>query len=195
VHFEADMPERPGTDISLKHRKESFKNKHQLVLKKLRAMKPDPELDNDEVPILGDTAEAGDWQGATRAAAKRQGVGVRIDSVNARMIDQGCGRRTPTPTPVYVNELTDSSMSSAPVYVKEDIQNQPGGTNQGNFNPPMRFQEISHRAGPTGTNHPDLFARCAQIYSIDEDDDPPTRSVWPPPPSSRKKAPKSVHPR
>jgi len=83
--------------------------------------------------------------------------------------------------------LNDSSVSPPPVYDNENMQNQPGGTTHGNSNPPLEFPEISQRAGPSGTNHPDPFARRAQIYSSDEDDDPPPRPVWPPPPSSRKR--------
>jgi hypothetical protein len=126
-------------------------------------------------------------QGAARAAAERPGVRGRIKSVIQHLIDQGCGRRTPTPPPVYANKLNDSSMSPPFVYDNENMQSQPGGTNLKNSNPPVEFPEISQRAGVSGTNHPDPFARRAQIYSRDEDEDPPPRSVWPPFPSIRKR--------
>ena len=47
VEFEADMPELPGTDIIIEHREHRFKNKHARVAKKLSAMAPDPELDEE----------------------------------------------------------------------------------------------------------------------------------------------------
>ena len=104
MEFEADMPELPGTDIIIEHREQRFKNKHARVVKKLRAMPTDPELDEEEMEIPGDLAEAGDWEEAARAAAERPGVGGRIGDVIERLIAQGCGRRTPTPPPVY-NDL------------------------------------------------------------------------------------------
>ena len=104
VEFEADMPELPGTDIIIEHREERFKNKHARVAKKLRAMATDPELDEEELEIPGDLAEAGNWEEAERAAAERPGVDGRIGDVIERLIAQGCGRRTPTPPPVY-NDL------------------------------------------------------------------------------------------
>ena len=102
VEFEADMPELPGTDIIIEHREQRFKNNHARVAKKLRAMAPDPELDEEEIP--GDLAEAGDWEEAERAAAERPGVGGRIGDVIERLIAQGCGRRTPT-LPPATNDL------------------------------------------------------------------------------------------
>ena len=75
------------------------------VAKKLRAMAPDPEQDEDaELEIPDDLAESGDWEEAARAAAERPGVDGRIGSVIERLIAQGCGRRAPTPPPVYVDE-------------------------------------------------------------------------------------------
>ena len=134
VEFEADMPELPGTDIIIEHREERFKNKHARVIKKLRAMAPDPEQDEDEeLEIPGDLAEAGNWEEAARAAAERPGVDGRIGSVIERLIAQGCGRRTPTPPPVYIDERQ---------------QTQPSETNQLHSNEPPVFPEI-HSASRT----------------------------------------------
>ena len=92
-----------------------------------------------------------------RAAAERPGVDGRIGSVIERLIAQGCGRRTPTPPPVYID-------------VRQ--QTQPSETNQLHSNEPPVFPEISQRAGPSGNNHPDPNARRAQIDSSDEEDEP-----------------------
>ena len=171
MEFEADMPELPGTDIIIEHREERFKNKHARVIKKLRAMAPDPEPDEDDLEIPGDLAEAGNWEEAERAAAERPGVDGRIGSVIERLIAQGCGRRTPTPPPVYID-------------VRQ--HDQPSDNNLSNSNELPEFTEITQRAGPSGTNHPDPHARRAQIDSSDEDE-PPPRPVWPPPARSRKR--------
>ena len=172
VEFEADMPELPGTDIIIEHREERFKNKHARVAKKLRAMATDPELDEEELEIPGDLAEAGNWEEAERAAAERPGVDGRIGSVIERLIAQGCGRRTPTPPPVYIDVRQHAQSSE---------------TNLSDSNELPVFPEISQRAGPSGTNHPDPNARRAQVDSSDEDDEPPPRQVWPPPARSRKR--------
>jgi hypothetical protein len=116
-------------------------------------------------------AEAGDWQGAAREAAERPGVDKRIESVIERLIEQGRGRRSHTPPPVYVEQLD---------------QLEPGETNELECTLPMEFPEINQRAGPSGSYHPDPFARRAQIDSSDDDDKQPPRPVWPPPPTTLK---------
>ena len=99
MEFEADMPELRGTDIIIEHREERFKNKHARIAKKLRAMAPDPEPDEDELEIPGDLAEGGNREEAERAAAERPGVDGRISSVIKRLIAQGYGRRTNNSAP------------------------------------------------------------------------------------------------
>jgi hypothetical protein len=49
VNVEADIPERPGMDLIIKHREERFNKKHERELKKLRAMDFDPIKDEDEM--------------------------------------------------------------------------------------------------------------------------------------------------
>ena len=98
MEFEADMPELPGTDIIIEC-EERFKNKHVRVIKKLRAMAPDPEPDEEDLEISGDLAEGGKWEEAERAAAERPGVDGRISSVIERLIAQGYGRRTNNSAP------------------------------------------------------------------------------------------------
>ena len=94
VEFEADPPVLPATDILIEHREQRFLNRHERVLKKLRAIPIDPELDEDEMQIPGDLAESGDWEQAARPAAEQPGVGDRIGDVCERLIAQGCGLRT-----------------------------------------------------------------------------------------------------
>ena len=84
----------PVTDIIIEHREQRFLNRHKRILKKLRAIPIDPELDEEEMEIPGDLAESGDWEQAARAAAERPGVGGRIGDVFERLIAQGCVRRT-----------------------------------------------------------------------------------------------------
>ena len=110
-------------------------------------MAPDPEQDQDEeLEIPGDLAEAGNWEEAARAAAERPGVDGRIGSVIERLIAQGCGRRTPTPPPVYVD-------------VRQHAQ--PSEINQLHSKEPPVFSAYTQRAGPSGPNHPDPNARRA----------------------------------
>jgi hypothetical protein len=103
VEFEADPPEFPVTDIIIEHREQRFLNRHKRILKKLRAIPIDPELDEEEMKIPGDLAESGDWEQAARAAAERPGVGGRIGDVFEHLIAQGCVRCTQPLPNVYVH--------------------------------------------------------------------------------------------
>ena len=104
MDFEAEMPGFSETDIIIELREERYKNKHVRVIKKLRAMVPDPEQDEDEeLEIPGDLAKTGNWEKAARAAEERPGVADQIENVIECLIAQGCGRRTSTPPPVYID--------------------------------------------------------------------------------------------
>ena len=90
--------------------------------------------------IPGDLADSGNWEDAERTAAERPGVDCRIGSVIERLITQGCGRRTPTRHPVYVDVRHHAQSSE---------------TNLANSNKLPVFPEFYQRVGMCETNLPE----------------------------------------
>ena len=88
------------------------------------------------------------WSWPSAPQRNDQVLMARIGSVIKRLIAQWCGRRTPTPPPIYIDLRQPD---------------QPSETNTLHSNAPPIIPESTQRAGPSGTNHPDLKARRAQI--------------------------------
>ena len=105
-HFEAVMPEAPGTDLVVENRERRYIRKHAYVVKKLLALPghrgDQEEQEETEEPgeIPGDVAlSTGDWDKAAQVAAARPGVTGRIDDMLQRLFAAGRPVSTPPPQP------------------------------------------------------------------------------------------------
>ena len=145
-HFEADMPDAPGSDLIIERRERRFLQNHVRVAKKLATLPAphgDLEVGSEDEEIPGDVAlSTGDWDKAARAAAARPGVRGRVEDVLQRLIV--AGRTVSTPPPPPLSQQPDTA---------------------------CQCPDASQRAGPSGTYHPDPKAKRAQVYSSVDDDD------------------------
>ena len=87
--FIADMHETHGTDQIIKQQERRFIQRHQRVVKKLRAMERAEEEEQPEDRVLEIPHNMDEWERAAPAATERPRIAGRLSDVIDRLVAAG----------------------------------------------------------------------------------------------------------